>query len=103
MILWERAMNSRGAMFAQAARGPVLLIMVGVLFALEQSRVLAFSRSWPLLIIVIGVMKLIERLLLGNSPYQAQQAPPAGGVPAAFQGYPPHPPAGPPPPGAPLR
>jgi hypothetical protein len=95
-------MNSRGAMFAQAARGPVLLITIGVLFALEQSRVLAFSRSWPLLIIAVGVMKLIERLLQGNSPYQGQQMPP-GGVPAAFQTYPPNPQAGPQPPEARLR
>ena len=96
-------MNSRGAMFAQAARGPVLLIMVGILFALEQSRVLAFSRSWPLLIIAVGVMKLIERLLAGNAPYQPQQVPSNVGVPAAFHAYPPGPPAGPPPPGAPVR
>jgi LiaI-LiaF-like transmembrane region len=102
MILWERDMNSRGAMFAQAARGPVLLITIGVLFALEQSRVLAFSRSWPLLIIVIGVMKLIERLLLGNTPYQTQQVT-SGAVPASVQSYPQRSPAGPPPPGAPLR
>jgi hypothetical protein len=100
-------MNSRGAMFAQAARGPVMLITIGVLFALEQSRVLAFSRSWPLLIIAVGVMKLIERLLQGNSPYrnspyQGQQIPP-GGLPAAFRTYPPNPPSGPRPPEAPSR
>ncbi len=89
-------MNNRGAMFAQAARGPVLLITVGVLFALEQAGMLPFSRSWPLLIIVVGVMKLIERLLLGPQPYPPQ--PPGYPAPQS-PGYPPRPPAGSPPPG----
>ena len=89
-------MNNRGAMFAQAARGPVLLITIGVLFALEQSGTLSFSRSWPLLIIVVGVMKLIERLLLGPQPYP----PPTPGFPPPQPpGYAARPPAGPPPPG----
>ncbi len=79
-------------MFAQAARGPVLLIVLGTLFALQQAGTLAISRSWPLLIIVIGVMKLIERLAGGvqrvypaapagppYATYTRPGAPPAGG------------------------
>ena len=65
-------MNSRAALFAQAIRGPILMITVGVLFALHQAGVLAFWRSWPLILIVVGVMKLIERLYV-------QQPPPPGG------------------------
>lgn len=61
-------------MFAQAARGPVLLITLGTLFALQQSGHLPFSRSWPLLIIAIGVMKLIERMLSGPMTYAPPQA-----------------------------
>ncbi|HSU57867.1 MAG TPA: DUF5668 domain-containing protein [Bryobacteraceae bacterium] len=61
-------MNSRGAMFAQAIRGPILLITVGVLFAMQQSDVLPFSHTWPLLIIVIGVLKLIERMAAPPRP-----------------------------------
>jgi LiaI-LiaF-like transmembrane region len=87
-------------MFAQAARGPVLLITIGILFALQQADMLAFSRSWPLLIIVIGVMKLIERLLLGPQPYPSQAS---GFPPPPSPGYPPRPPAGPPPPGGPFQ
>jgi Domain of unknown function (DUF5668) len=82
-------MNSRGAMFAQAARGPVLLIVLGTLFALQQGGVLPFSRSWPLLIIAIGVMKLIERMLSGPVPYAPPGGGPAAGYPA--QGYTPPP------------
>jgi len=56
--------NNRSALFVQAARGPILLIAVGVLFALQQSGQLPFSHTWPLLIIIIGVLKLIERMVL---------------------------------------
>lgn len=69
-------MNSRAAAFVQAARGPVLLIVLGVLFALQQAGTLPFSRSWPLLIIAIGVMKLIERLVAPRGPYIPPPPPP---------------------------
>lgn len=69
-------MNSRRALYAQAIRGPILLITIGVLFAMHQAGVLHFSRTWPLIIIVIGVLKLIERMAMPQSP-----VPPAGGPP----------------------
>lgn len=55
---------TRGALYAQAIRGPVMLITVGTLFAMHQAGVIHFSRTWPLIIIVIGLMKLVERLLM---------------------------------------
>lgn len=70
-------MNSKGALFAQAIRGPILLITVGMLFAMQQSNVLPFSHTWPLLIIVIGVLKLIERMVAPPLP----PAPPTPSVP----------------------
>ncbi len=96
-------MNSRGALFAQAARGPILLITIGILFALQQAGVLSFSRSWPLLIIAVGVMKLIERVLAGPVPTL-----PAGAVPPpGFRPHYPPPqaqsPVPPPPPGGSYR
>jgi hypothetical protein len=54
-------MNGRNALYIQAIRGPVLLVSIGVLFAIHQAGVLSFARTWPLLVIVIGVMKLLER------------------------------------------
>ncbi|HEY7209030.1 MAG TPA: DUF5668 domain-containing protein [Bryobacteraceae bacterium] len=69
-------MNSRAAAFVQAARGPVLLITLGILFAMQQSGILDFSRSWPLLIIAIGVMKLIERMISPPAPYGPPPPPP---------------------------
>ncbi len=53
-------MNNRTTAYVQAVRGPVLLVTIGVLFAIHQAGVLSFGQTWPLLIIVIGVMKLLE-------------------------------------------
>jgi Domain of unknown function (DUF5668) len=72
-------MNNRAPLFAQAIRGPILLITIGVLFAMHQAGVLHFSRTWPLIIITIGVLKLIERLAMPRPP--ASPTPPMGGPP----------------------
>ncbi len=66
----------------QAIRGPVLLVTIGVLFAIHQAGILSFSRTWPLLIIVIGIMKLLERAGApahaqpGAGPYAGSSGPP---------------------------
>ena len=65
-------MNGRAALFLQAIRGPILLISLGILFAIHQAGILRFSRTWPLIIIIIGLMKLLERMA-------APQLPPVGG------------------------
>ena len=52
-------MNSRMALFAQAIRGPILLITVGILFAIHQAGILPFYRTWPLILIVVGVICLL--------------------------------------------
>lgn len=69
-------MNSRAALYAQAIRGPIVLIVVGVLCAVHQAGVLPFSRTWPLLIIVLGVMKLIERWNAPRPPFPPPPFPP---------------------------
>ena len=77
-------MNNRAALYAQAIRGPIVLIAIGVLFAIHQAGVLPFSRTWPLLIIVVGVMKLIERWNAPRPPFPPPPFPPppsAGGPP----------------------
>jgi hypothetical protein len=79
---------TRGALYAQAIRGPVVLMTVGALFAMHQAGGISFGRTWPLIIIVIGVVKLFERLLSPQAGAYPQRPP-----------YPPQPPY--PPPGAP--
>jgi hypothetical protein len=45
----------------QAIRGPILLITLGVLFAMDHMDTVAFSRTWPILLIIVGLLKLLER------------------------------------------
>ncbi len=45
-----------------AIRGPVLLIALGGLFLADRFGTLEFWQTWPVLIIVFGVMKLLERV-----------------------------------------
>jgi hypothetical protein len=71
-------MNNRAALYAQAIRGPIVLMAVGVLFAVHQAGILPFSRTWPLLIIVVGVMKLIERWNAPRPPYPPPPPPQEG-------------------------
>lgn len=70
-------MNTRASAYVQAIRGPVVLVTIGVLFAIHQAGILSFGQTWPLLIIVIGLMKLFERV---GSPAHAR---PGGGQPYA--------------------
>jgi len=87
-------MNGRGVLLAQAARGPVMMITIGVLFALHQAGVLSFGRTWPLILIVLGIMKLIERTAGPvQPPFPSAQQPPYQPPPPPY-GRPPYPPAG---------
>jgi hypothetical protein len=45
-------------------RGPAFLIMVGITALLNQWGVLSFTRSWPLYLILAGVLGLAERAAL---------------------------------------
>jgi hypothetical protein len=71
-------MTSRAALFLQAVRGPILLITLGLLFAAHQAGIISFSRTWPLIIIVFGLMKLFERMLIGANPPFPTPPPPGG-------------------------
>ena len=68
-------MDGRRALYIQSIRGPVVLITIGVLFAIHQAGILSFGRTWPLLFIIIGVMKLLERAFA-----------PAGALPPPYAG-----------------
>src|SRR5215468_9436589 len=61
-----------------AIRGPVTLITLGVLFALNNFTPYGFDKTWPVLLIVFGLLSLMRR---GMEP-----APPPASVP---QGFPP--------------
>jgi len=51
-------MNGDSAAFLRAIRGPVILITVGTLFALDQYSLLSFHQTWPVILIVLGLLNL---------------------------------------------
>ena len=61
-------MNGSSASLIAAVRGPVILIAIGVLFLMEQSTQYGFSRTWPVLLILFGVLKLLELVAGGTRP-----------------------------------
>jgi hypothetical protein len=46
---------------ASAVRGPILLITIGTLFAVDHFTRFGFGRTWPVLLIVIGILTLATR------------------------------------------
>lgn len=65
--------------------GPLILVTIGIMALLNQFGVLSFDRSWPLILIVIGIVKLAENVALG------QMSPPPGGFYPPGCGVPPPP------------
>lgn len=72
--------------------GPAVLITIGVLFLIQQSTwEFGFSRTWPVLLLVIGAIKLAESLATTEGHIWPQ-------APMPMQPMPPRPPVMPPPP-----
>jgi cell wall-active antibiotic response 4TMS protein YvqF len=44
-----------------AIRGPITLITIGTLFALDHFTRYGFDRTWPILLIVFGLLSLLCR------------------------------------------
>jgi hypothetical protein len=64
----------------RALRGSVWVILVGVIFLLATFDILSWGHSWPLFIIVAGLMTLLERAAYSHA------------TPAGYPYPPPHPP-----------
>jgi Domain of unknown function (DUF5668) len=77
--------------------GPAVLITIGVLFLLDQmghAHWMGFGFSWPALLIVIGLIKLLEHSASANGHIPREYIatpPPSPGqpYPPGTQGYPP--------------
>jgi uncharacterized protein YaaW (UPF0174 family) len=59
--------NGNSASLLTALRGPVLLITLGVLFAIDYAGGVSVGRTWPALLIVVGLFKLAEHMAVKNS------------------------------------
>jgi hypothetical protein len=78
-------MNASAWELIRAVRGPILLVTFGVLIALNHTGKVNFERTWPVLIIIYGLLKLLERMVprpvppvwpQPQPPYVASTAPP---------------------------
>jgi Domain of unknown function (DUF5668) len=55
-------------LFIRRLRGPAFLILVGITALLNQWGILSFGRSWPLYLILAGVLGLAERAAIVAAP-----------------------------------
>jgi len=56
-------MNDASYNLVQAIRGPIMLIALGSLVAMDYFGVYGFGRTWPVLIILFGVLKLLGNVV----------------------------------------
>jgi hypothetical protein len=74
-------MGSNLAKLIRASRGPVLLMTLGALLAIHQFTGFSFEQTFPVLIIVFGMMWLLERM----APRRLDSSVAAGGAPPEFR------------------
>jgi hypothetical protein len=71
-------MNGNNRNLIAAIRGPIILITVGVLFALDHMTTFTFGRTWPAILIVVGLLSLGERFA-APKPTEVRRDPDFGG------------------------
>ena len=65
-------------LFLHRIKGPVMLLVFGVTALLDQWDVLSYGKSWPLYLIVLGVLQLAERAAWSQMQYEQPYAGQAG-------------------------
>jgi hypothetical protein len=80
-------MNGSSHSTIRAIRGPITLITIGALFALNNFTQYGFDKTWPVILIVFGLLSLLRR---GIEPTRLPPAgvPGAPGTPPPPYGYP---------------
>jgi hypothetical protein len=74
---------------ARVLMGPAMLVTVGALWLLSELHGPGFGRTWPILLLVIGLIKVLQSNASTSGHLQPPPAPPTGGAQT-----PPAPPAG---------
>lgn len=77
-------MNDQSQLLLRSIKGPVIMITIGVLFAADRFTDYHFHQTWPVLLIVVGLMQL-----LGGRYRRADYYPPPPAQSASSQPYPP--------------
>jgi hypothetical protein len=80
-------MSANDGSWVHAIRGPITLITLGALFVLNNFTGYGFDKTWPVLLIVFGLLSLLKRSV---TPPPAPPAPPQ--FPPPNYNYPPPPP-----------
>jgi hypothetical protein len=79
---WRRTKRERKeamrcqSTLAHAVRGPVTLITVGVLFAFQNFTPYGFDKTWPVILIVFGLLTLVGRGMAPVPPVAPYVPPP---------------------------
>ncbi len=73
------ANNGHEIPILRAIRGPVTLITLGVLFALQNFTGYSFDQTWPVLLIVFGLLTLVGRSAEPRGPVEPVPGPPPMG------------------------
>ncbi len=71
-------MNDDSVALVCAIRGPVIMITVGVLFALDSFTPLSFRQTWPAILIVVGILSLAGGMGRRSRRNGLDSQPPAG-------------------------
>jgi len=69
----------------QSIMGPAILITVGVLILLDSLDAVSFGRSWPAIILVVGVVKLLQSNASSAGHADTPKLPPPPAAPAPTQ------------------
>ncbi len=69
-------MNADSMALVNAIRGPIIMIAVGVLFALDSFTPLRFHQTWPAIMIVLGLLGLVGGV--GRRRRRNAENPPGG-------------------------
>src|SRR5690349_9168832 len=77
-------MNASDASWVRQIRGPITLITLGALFVLNNFTGYGFDKTWPVLLIVFGLLSLLRR--------SVEPPPPPPPVPPTYTYTPPPPP-----------
>ena len=65
-------MNDQSQLLLRSIKGPVIMITIGVLFAVDRFTDYHFHQTWPVLLIVVGLLQLV-----GGRRRRADYYPPA--------------------------
>jgi hypothetical protein len=61
-------MNANDANLLRAIRWPITLVTLGTLFALNNFTNFGFHQTWPVLLIVFGLLSLLGRTAAATPP-----------------------------------